>query len=415
MKIPTFLLVSLVLIGGSPYSHAEVMTKEKIIAEAEKMADAQLASLEKNKKFPAPNWELGVLWAGMADFSKVSPKPLYKEALLKSGEQVDWKLMVEAPQLALTKRKFASYADDLCIGQAWLSIYEQTKTPAILEEVKVRLDIATDFIEEDPANLAEADKTKGDLRLWTWCDALFMAPAVHSHLSAITGEPKYLKAAHKEWWRASALLYDEKEHLYFRDQYKFPPRVKSKNGKKVFWARGNGWVIGGLARFLEYVPKTDPMRPKYEQQFKEMATKLASLQRADGTWSPSLLDYEEFPYSETSGTALNTFAMAWGINHGLLDEKTYRPVVEKAWAALLAARGPEGMLGYVQGVAHGPSGMVFTNASRTYGTGAVLMAAAQLTKLAPLNLPAAPQLTAAPPVEKKPTLAAPETAAKEKT
>lgn len=215
-----------------------------------------------------------------------------------------------------------------------------------------------------------------------------------SQLSALTGNPKYVKAMHKEWWKASDVMYDEDEHLYFRDPHKIFPKKKTKSGKKVFWSRGNGWVLAGLARVLEYLPKNDPMRPRYIKQFKEMSDRLAELQRPDGTWSPSLLDYEEFPYSDSSGTALNCFAMAWGINNKILDEQKFRPVVEKAWAALLEARRDDGLLGYVQGVAHGPADTVYADGNRTYGTGAFLMAAAQLVELAPLNIPAIPELKA---------------------
>jgi hypothetical protein len=61
------------------------------------------------------------------------------------------------------------------------------------------------------------------------------------------------------------------------------------------------------------------------------------------------------------------------------------------------------MLGYVQAVAHGPGPNVYAETERTYATGAFLMAASQLVKLAPLNLPPAPNLTAAvkPPPEAK--------------
>jgi unsaturated rhamnogalacturonyl hydrolase len=404
MKTPLPCIGLGILLAIGPCTlRAEVMTKEQIIADAEKMADAQLALLEKKKSLPKPDWEMGVLWAGMADFSKISQKPQYLEALIESGEKEGWKPIVSYPKLALEKRMHASNADDLCIGQAWLSVYEQNKNPAILEGVKERITLASDFILDDPAKLAEIDRRKADMRVWTWCDALFMAPAVHSHLSALTGDAKYREAMHAEWWRTSEVMYDEEEHLFFRDEWKLFPRMKTQSGNKVFWARGNGWVLGGLARVMEYLPKDDPLRPKYEEQFRQMATKLASLQRPDGTWSPSLLDFEEFPYSETSGTALNTFAMAWGINHGLLDEKIFRPVIEKAWAALLAARRPDGMLGYVQAVAHGPGPNVYAENERTYATGAFLMTAAQLVKLAPLNLPPVPTLTAAvkpPPVVK---------------
>lgn len=376
-------------------AHAEnrVMTRDQIIAEGQKMADAQIALLAKKKTHASPDWELGVLWAGFADFYKVSGDPKIHEILLQSGEQFGWKPIVSYPHLVEKMRLQASNADDLCIGQAWLAVYEETKNPIILAGIKERIEVASDFIQADAESLAAPDRRPGDLRVWSWCDALFMAPAVHAHLSSLTGDPKYRNAMHTEWWRASAVMYDETEHLYFRDAGKIFPKKATQSGKKVFWARGNGWVMGGLARVLAHLPKDDPMRPRYEQQFQQMSARLASLQRPDGTWSASLLDYDEFPFSESSGTALNCFAMAWGINHGLLDEKTYRPVVEKAWAALLAARRPDGLLGYVQSVAHGPA-KVFADGNRTYGTGAFLMAAAQLAKLAPLNLPPAPHLEA---------------------
>lgn len=400
MKNPFALPALLAALTVSTAAHAavddRVMTRDQVLAEGQKMADAQLAQFAKKKQHASPDWEMGVLWAGFSDFFKVSKDPKIHDALLKSGEQFNWKPIVSYPEIAKKMRLHASNADDLCIGQAWLAVYEETKNPAILAAIKERLDVASAFIQADAATLEKADRKPGDLRVWSWCDALFMAPAVHAHLSAITGDAKYRNVMHTEWWRASALMYDETEHLYFRDAGKIFPRKKTASGKKVFWARGNGWVMGGLVRVLEFVPKDDPVRPRYEQQLRDMSAKLASLQRPDGTWSTSLLDYDEFPFSESSGTAFNCFAMAWGINHGVLDEKTYRPVIEKAWASLLAARRPDGLLGYVQGVAHGPAA-VYADGNRTYGTGAFLMAAAQLAPLAPLHLPPAPSLTAATP------------------
>ena len=122
-----------------------------------------------------------------------------------------------------------------------------------------------------------------------------------------------------------------------------------------------------------------------------MAAKLASLQQADGTWHPSLLDPDQFTDPETSGTALDCFAYAWGINNGLLDRATYLPVATKAWAALLAARRPDGLLGYVQGVGKAP-GVVKPDGTQLYATGAFLMDVCELSKLAPITIPPAPQL-----------------------
>ncbi len=56
--------------------------------------------------------------------------------------------------------------------------------------------------------------------------------------------------------------------------------AKDEKGGKVFWSRGNGWVLGGLAEVLKYLPEEDKKyRPFYEQLLQEMSEKIASLQR----------------------------------------------------------------------------------------------------------------------------------------
>src|SRR5581483_10769118 len=107
------------------------------------------------------------------------------------------------------------------------------------------------------------------------CDALFMGPPTWLRLYVATGDQRYLDFLVKEWWVTSDYLYDKEEHLYFRDSTFFDKR--EANGKKIFWARGNGWVIAGLARVLELLPKDHPARPRFEQQYREMAEKILLL------------------------------------------------------------------------------------------------------------------------------------------
>ena len=356
------------------------LSRDQIIAQGEKMADAQLA------QFPSKDpigWVAAVMWAGYADFSHISSRPAYSDAIDKLGGALHW-----TPQL---RPKTPNHADDLCIGQTFLDAYATSNDPARLKPTRDRIQATSDYIEK--VETPYRPGTNHTQLTWWWCDALFMAPAVHARLSSITRDPAYLDAMDKEWWRTADLLYDKDEHLFYRDQTYL--HALAKNGKKVFWTRGNGWVFAGLARTLPYIPPDYPSRSRYIALFKEMAAKLATLQQPDGTWRPSLLDPDEFPDSECSGTALDCFAFAWGIDNGLLDRATYLPVSAKAWAALLAARRPDGLLGYVQGVGKAP-GAVHANDTQLYATGAFLMAAGELSKLAPITIPAPPQLTAAP-------------------
>ena len=48
-------------------------------------------------------------------------------------------------------------------------------------------------------------------------------------------------------------LFDKEENLFYRDWHYFGK--KEANGKKVFWGRGNAWVLAGLAEVLQELPK----------------------------------------------------------------------------------------------------------------------------------------------------------------
>ena len=376
--LPLSLLAALAL--GLP-AGAETLSRAQIIAQGEKVADAQLALLSGKKA--EIGWVSAVMWAGYSDFSHVSANPAHAAAVEKMGDDFWW-----TPRF---NPKLPVNADDLCICQTFLDAFAVKNDQARLGPTAQRLDAEIDHINSgELPDIPGSGKTN---LTWWWCDALFMAPASLARLTAITQNPAYLNAMDKEWWKTSDLLYDKDEHLFSRDITYLSK--KTKDGKKVFWSRGNGWVFAGLARTLTYIAATYPSRPRYVEQYKAMAAKLASLQQPDGAWRPSLLDPEEFPDSEMSGTALDCFAFAWGINNGILDRATYIGVAEKAWAGLLASRRADGVPGYVQQVGGGPAAVSATG-TQLYATGAFLMAAGQLASLAPIDIPPPPQLTAAP-------------------
>src|SRR5262249_13923388 len=148
---------------------------------------------------------------------------------------------------------------------------------------------------------------KGARNRWAWCDALFMGPPAWVRLYAATNDKRYLDFMDREFQATSDFLYDKSEHLYYRDSTYFEKR--EGNGKKVFWSRGNGWVFAGLARVLPVLPSDRPSRKFYEQQFREMAEKIVTLQRSDGLWHSSLLDPDSYPLKETSGSGFYTFGL----------------------------------------------------------------------------------------------------------
>src|SRR5262249_33167803 len=140
----------------------------------------------------------------------------------------------------------------------------------------------------------------------------------------------------------------------------------------TFWSRGNGWVVAGIARILDDLPADDPKRADYVTVLNTMLTALRPLQHTDGLW-PSDLLHGATAGPETSGTGFFTFAIAWGINRGVVDRTMYLPVAQRAWKGLVSHVDANGQLGYVQNVGDRPAPAGPTE-THEYGVGAFLLA-----------------------------------------
>lgn len=335
----------------------------KVKAIMEKVADWQLKEWEKNGvKYGKTNWTNAACYTGLQALSTISSNNSYENILLKFGNDLQWNI---------GPRHF--HADDYCIGQTYAQLYMKYKDEKMIAAFK----LVADTIESQPHTESLEWKPGIVDREWAWCDALFMAPTALGYLSTASNQPKYLDIATKLWWKTTDYLYDSSAHLYSRDGSYL--NKKEKNGEKVFWSRGNGWVLAGLVRVLDNMPKRHQDRKRFISLYKDMSAKIASLQQEDGTWHASLLDAAGYPIKETSGTGFYTYALLWGINHKILDKKTYLPVVQKSWKALTECVQSNGMLGYVQPIGAAPD-KVDENSTAVYGVGAFLLAGTELYK-----------------------------------
>ena len=138
--------------------------------------------------------------------------------------------------------------------------------------------------------------------------------------------------------------------------------------------------MAGLVRVLQYLPADHPTHPRFLQQFREMADKILACQQADGLWRSSLLDPVNYPLKETSGSGFYCYALAWGVNQGLLDRGRFEPAVRKAWQSLAGCVTPEGSLTHVQPIGADPK-KFDDNATEVYGVGAFLLAGSEVFRL----------------------------------
>lgn len=123
---------------------------------------------------------------------------------------------------------------------------------------------------------------------WWWADGLYMVMPVMTKMYNITKNPLYLEKLHEYLSYADSIMYDEEAGLYYRDGKYVYPKHKSVNGKKDFWARGDGWVLAGLAKVLKELPETDKYRPEYIDRFRTLAKSVAACQQPEGYWTRSM-------------------------------------------------------------------------------------------------------------------------------
>lgn len=261
----------------------------------------------------------------------------------------------------------ATHADAHCCGQTYMDLFKVDPQPVRIADIKATMD----------ALVATAATSVDD---WSWIDAFFMAGPTFAKLGALTSDGAYFTQLENMYlhMKSTRGLFDPAHGLWYRDN-----AAKTRTGANTpeFWGRGNGWVIAACARLLEELPAGDPRRPEFQNMLQTMAAALLPLQGTDGFWRSNLKFPNHFSNPETSCTAFFTYAIAYGINHGLLDPVIYTPVVMNAWNGMnTTALHPNGRLGYVQAIGAAPGSADYM-AQQDYGYGAFLLAGSEILQL----------------------------------
>ena len=313
-------------------------------------------------------WTRAVYYEGLMALYRLKPDTAYLKYALRWGEFHKW---------GLNDGVKTRNADNQCCGQTYIDLY-------LLDRYK----------EErigEIRNCIDSMLIKDKIDDWNWIDALQMAMPVFARLGTIYNDKSYFDRMNEMYLYTKLKhgingLYSSKDHLWWRDK-DFVPPYKEPNGENCYWSRGNGWVVAALVRTLSFLPGNSKYRKEYTGTLREMFEALVPLQRKDGFWNVSLKDSTHFGGKELTGTALFVYGMAWGINEGIIGKKQYKPVVMKAWNALLTeSLHPNGFLGYVQGTGKEPKDkqpVGYDNVPdfEDFGLGCFLLAGSEVYKL----------------------------------
>ena len=186
--------------------------------------------------------------------------------------------------------------------------------------------------------LARAEDAPGVPRHGSgWSDDFFLGT-----IAAVrAGDPEGLAAAVRLVTTYAARL-QQPDGLFHHDA-----------GAPAAWGRGNGFGALGLSELLTVLPADHPERGAVLDIHRRHLAAMRARQAPDGMWR-QVVD-EPGSYRETSVTAMTLTAMARGLRRGWLDE-SYRPVVDRAWRALLAhVRGDGTLVDVCIGTGAGPT------------------------------------------------------------
>lgn len=370
-----WMLLGVFFIAGTGYANKPVTSITEVIAIIHKVNGYWQAS------HPQPGnafWDHAAYHTGNMEAYFLTGEPVYREYSEAWAEHNEWK-GAKSDVKAAWRYDYGESDDHVLFGdyQACFQTYADLYTllPASGKIARAREVMEYQMI-----------TPKSDY--WWWADGLYMVMPVMTKMYKITENPLYLEKLHEYFSYADSVMYDAEAGLYYRDSKYVYPRHKTVNGKKDFWARGDGWVLAGLAKVLKDLPETDKYREEYIERFRTMAKSIAACQQPEGYWTRSLLDPEHAPGPETSGTAFFTYGLLWGMNNGLLDKADYRPVVKKAWKYLTTvALQPDGRVGYVQPIGEKaiPGQVVDARSTTNFGVGAFLLAACEMVRFLNTN------------------------------
>ena len=365
--------------GFSIVARSQDDTIGKVAGLIDKVIKWQNQQTDHVEKYTRTNWQFASYYIGVMKAFKVTGNKDYQNFLYQVGKDHNWE---SQPDMY--------HADKIAIGQIYIDLYQQKREEVMIKNIKWILD--ANLLRSKPMPDVRYKNNPYRHEWWSWCDALFMAPPTFAKMYQITKDVKYLDYAIDHWLITTDYLWDKKENLIYRDDRYFDLRTKS--GKKIFWSRGNGWVIGGLVHMLEIIPKNHPKRLLLVDQFQKMSHRLLDLQErtSDGLWRSNLLDPGIFAYlnrkgnkfiqtaeldiPENSGSAFFCYGFAWGINNGLLDRDLFEKPMVKAWKELTQYVNKKGQLGYVQPVGKDPK-PYDKDSWQEFGTGAFLLAASE--------------------------------------
>ena len=253
-------------------------------------------------------------------------------------ENGDFQAVVNAK--GRTNRPSFNNLDSMMTGNTVVMLYEYTKDPRYKkasEKIRRALD---DYPRNNDGGFWHSRSLNGQM----WIDGIFMGQMFLIRYGKSIGDSAYcwyeaagqITVFAKRAQRGDSGLY---LHGVFEPGHggKTPAWADPQTGlSPEVWSEGLGWYALVSVETLAVLPRDHPKRAEVTDIFIRLAAGLKRTQdQASGRWF-QVVDKGERPdnWTDTSGSAMFTYAIARGIELGLLDRAAYAPVAEKGYKGI---------------------------------------------------------------------------------
>jgi unsaturated rhamnogalacturonyl hydrolase len=198
----------------------------------------------------------------------------------------------------------------------------EEKYSAIVERVRKYFDTAPKVIEGMPNHLGDGIESHF-YPSSIWVDSMMMYGVFTSWYAKVKGDKELMAFAMKQPRLFAKYLMDADENLFYHCYW---TKMKTHYPiKKLFWGRGNGWVMASIPLFIENFEEGEDKEFAINL-FKKLSGALLKYQRTDGYFE-TVFNKVGKTYTESSATMLIASGWFYGYRKGWLSIEYFRAAV----------------------------------------------------------------------------------------
>ncbi len=234
-------------------------------------------------------------------------------------------------------------SDTMAPGLTALAAFTRTgddKYKAIVDRVVDYLKHSERVLDYMPNHLGSSPEGKLYPKS-VWVDSVMMYGVFAGWYGRLMGDSEILDFALRQPALFAQYLQDPKDKLFYHCYWTRRGHTWPRN--KLYWGRGNGWVIAGLPLTIMHFDRDSEQWNQAVSILRSTSAALLPYQRKDGFYE-TVFNRPGKTYPESSATALIATGWMQGVADGYLDEEYLEPGLRAFDAVLNSLQIKNGLL-----------------------------------------------------------------------